>query len=183
EPADLVLLSGRVWTGDPARREIEAIAARGGRIVAVGTTAEIEKLRGGKTRVVDAKGRRVVPGFIDSHTHMTMGGFNLLAADRRRTKDEADCTRTLAGFAKTRPAGQWITDGAWDHQQWAVPRLPTRALLDPATGDRPACLARQDGHMMVCNSLALKLAGITRETPDPPGGVIVRDAVGEPTGD
>jgi hypothetical protein len=75
-----------------------------------------------------------------------------------------------------------MTDGAWDHEQWAVPRLPTKALLDPATGDRPACISRQDGHMMVCNSLALKLAGITKDTPTPPGGVIVKDASGEPTG-
>ena len=103
EPADLVLLSGKVWTGDPAHPEAEAIAVRGGRIVAVGASDEIGKLRGPKTRVVDAKGRRVVPGFIDAHTHMTMGGFNLLAVDLRRTKDEADFTRTLAGFARTRP--------------------------------------------------------------------------------
>ncbi|HKF41517.1 MAG TPA: amidohydrolase [Thermoanaerobaculia bacterium] len=182
EPADLVLVSGRVWTGDPSRPEAQAIAVRGGRIVAVGSDAEVRKLQGPKTRVVDAGGRRVVPGFIDCHTHMTMGGFNLLAVDLRHTKDEADFTRQLAEFARTRPPGQWITDGAWDEQQWAVPRLPTRALLDPATGDRPVCLSRQDGHMMVCNSLALKLAKIGRSTPDPPGGVIVRDSSGEPTG-
>ena len=182
EPADLVLVSGRVWTGDPSRPEAQAIAVRGGRIVAVGSDAEVRKLQGPKTRVVDADGRRVVPGFIDCHTHMTMGGFNLLAVDLRHTKDEADFTRQLAEFARTRPPGQWITDGAWDEQQWAVPRLPTRALLDPATGDRPVCLSRQDGHMMVCNSLALKLAKIGRSTPDPPGGVIVRDSSGEPTG-
>ena len=109
---------------------------------------------------------------------MTMGGFNLLAVDLRHTKDEKQFTEQLARFAKTRPAGGWITDGAWDHQQWAGARLPTRALLDPATGDRPTCLSRQDGHMVVCNSLALKLAKITRDTPDPPGGVIVRDAAG-----
>jgi hypothetical protein len=113
---------------------------------------------------------------------MSMGGFNLLAVDLRHTRNEEEFTQQLARFAKTRPAGRWITDGVWDHQQWAIPRLPTRALLDPATGDRPACLARQDGHMVVCNSLALKLARITRDTPDPPGGVIVRDASGEPTG-
>jgi len=124
----------------------------------------------------------VVPGFIDSHTHMTMGGLNLLAVDLRKTKDPADFTRQLAAFAKTRPAGNWLTDGAWDHEQWSPPLLPTREMLDPATGDRPACLARQDGHMIVCNSLALARAGITRATPDPPGGVIVRDASGEPTG-
>jgi predicted amidohydrolase YtcJ len=181
-PADLILLSGKIWTGDPARPGAEALAARGGRIVAVGADVEISRLKGPRTVLLEAKGRRVVPGLIDAHTHMTMGGLNLLAVDLRRTKDEADFTRRLALYAKTRPPGTWVTDGAWDHEQWSPPRLPTRALLDPATGDRPVCLSRQDGHMMVCNSLALNLARITRETPDPPGGVIVRDGSGEPTG-
>ncbi|MDQ5872250.1 MAG: amidohydrolase [Acidobacteriota bacterium] len=182
EHADLVLLSAKIWTGDSTRPQATALAARGGRIVAVGSDAEVGKLRGPKTVVVDGKGRRVVPGFIDSHTHMSMGGFNLLAVDLRHTKDPADFTRKLAAFARTRPAGLWMTDGAWDHQVWADPVLPTRALLDPATGDRPACLSRTDGHMAVCNSRALALARVSRETPDPPGGVIVRDARGEPTG-
>ena len=182
ETADLVLLSAKVWTGDPARPEATALAARDGRIVAVGSDAEIGRLRGPQTVVVDGRGRRVVPGFIDSHTHMSMGGFNLLAVDLRHTKDPADFTRKLAEFAKTRPAGLWMTDGAWDHQVWADPVLPTRAMLDPATAGRPACLSRTDGHMMVCNGRALVLAKISRETPDPPGGVIVRDASGEPTG-
>ena len=180
--ADLILLSGKIWTGDPAHAEAQALAARGGRIVAVGTDSQIASWKGPKTIVLQAGGRRVVPGLIDSHTHMAMGGFNLLALDLRHTKDEAEFKRRLGEYAKTRPPGAWLTDGAWDHEQWIPPRLPTRALLDPATGDRPACLSRQDGHMMVCNSLALKLAGITRDTPDPPGGVIVRDASGEPTG-
>ncbi len=180
--ADLVLRSARIWTGEAARPQAEALAVRAGWIVAVGSNRDIQELAGPATRVIEGRGRWVVPGFIDSHTHMSMGGFNLLAVDLRRTKDERDFTAQLARFAKARPAGQWITDGAWDHQQWAVPRLPTRALLDPATGDRPTCIARQDGHMVVCNSLALKLAKITRETRDPPGGVIVRDASGEPTG-
>jgi len=180
--ADFVLVSARIWTGDPARPEATALASRGGRIVAVGPDSEIRALAGPGTRVLDAGGRRVVPGLIDAHTHVTMGGLNLLAIDLRKTKDEADFTRRLAEYAKTKPAGVWLTDGAWDHEQWPVPRLPTKALLDPATGDRPACLARQDGHMVVCNSLALKLAKITRDTPDPPGGVIVRDTSGEPSG-
>jgi predicted amidohydrolase YtcJ len=180
--ADFVLVSARIWTGDPARPEATALASRGGLIVAVGSDSEIRALAWPGTRILDAGGRRVVPGLIDAHTHVTMGGLNLLAIDLRKTKDEADFTRRLAEYAKTKPAGVWLTDGAWDHEQWPVPRLPTKALLDPATGDRPACLARQDGHMMVCNSLALKLAKITRDTPDPPGGVIVRDASGEPTG-
>jgi len=181
-PADLVLVSARIWTGDPARPEASALAVRAGRVVAIGSDAEIAPLRGPKTVVVEGRGRRVVPGFIDCHTHMSMGGFNLLGVDLRHTKDPADFTRRLAEFARTRPPGLWMTDGAWDHQVWANPVLPTRAMLDPATGDRPACLSRTDGHMMVCNTLALKLANVTRETKDPPGGVVVRDASGEPTG-
>lgn len=181
-PADLILVSGKIWTGDPARPEAQALAVAGGRVVAVGSDADVLPLRGPKTAVLDARGRRVVPGFIDSHTHMTMGGLNLLAVDLRQTKDPADFMRQLAAFAKTRPPGQWLTDGAWDHEQWEEPRLPSKDLLDPAVGDRPTCLSRQDGHMMVCSSRALALAKITRETPDPPGGVIVRDAKGEPTG-
>ncbi len=181
-PADLVLTSAKIWTGDPAGPAAEALAARGGRIVAIGGNADVARWKGPETRVLDARGRRVVPGFIDSHTHMSMGGFNLLAIDLRHTRDPADFTRQLALFARRRPAGVWLTDGAWDHEQWTPPRLPTKAMLDPATGDHPTCLSRQDGHMMVCNSLALKLARITRGTPDPPGGVIVRDASGEPTG-
>ena len=182
QPADLILVSARIWTGDPTRPEASALAARGGRLVAVGDDAEIGKFRGPKTVVVEGKGRRVVPGFIDCHTHMSMGGFNLLAVDLRHTKDPADFTARLAEFARTRPPGLWLTDGAWDHQVWPNPSLPTRAMLDPATGDRPTCLSRTDGHMMVCNSRALALANITAGTKDPPGGVIVRDAAGEPTG-
>jgi predicted amidohydrolase YtcJ len=179
---DLIVLSARIWTGDPARPEAQALAVRAGRIHAVGSNDDVSKLKGPTTVVLDAGGKRVVPGFIDCHTHMTTGGLNLLALDLRRTKDEADFTRQVAAHAKGKPPGAWLTDGAWDHAHWTPPRHPTRALLDPATGDHPTCLSRQDGHMMVCNSLALKLAGITRATPDPPGGVIVRDAAGEPTG-
>jgi predicted amidohydrolase YtcJ len=182
EPADLILQSGRVWTGEEAKPEAQALAVRGGRIVAVGSDAEVAPLRGPRTALIDAKGRRVLPGLIDAHAHMSMGGFNLLAVDLRYAKDEAEFTRKLAEFARSKPPGVWLTDGTWDHEQWKPARLPTKALLDPATGDRPTCLSRTDGHMMVCNSLALKLAGITRETPDPPGGVIVRDASGEPAG-
>ncbi len=181
-PAELVLLSGKLWTADPKHPTAEALAVRGGRILAVGSDAEISRLKGPQTAVLEGGGRRVVPGFIDAHTHMTMGGLNLLALDLRRTKDEADFTRQLAAYAKGKPAGIWLTDGAWDHEQWTPPRLPTKGVLDPATGDHPTCLSRQDGHMMVCNSLALKLAKITRDMADPPGGVIVRGASGEPTG-
>ena len=181
-PADLVLVSAKIWTGDPARPEAQALAVQNGRVVAVGSNADVEKWKGPKTTVVDGQGRRVVPGFIDCHTHMSMGGLDLLALDLRKTKNPAEFTSMVAAYAKKQPPGIWLTDGAWDHEQWTPPTLPTKALLDPATGDHPTCLSRQDGHMMVCNSLALKLAGIDRNTPDPPGGVIVRDSSGEPTG-
>jgi predicted amidohydrolase YtcJ len=113
---------------------------------------------------------------------MSMGGLDLLAMDLRKTKDPAEFTSTVAAYAKKQPAGIWLTDGAWDHEQWTPPRLPTKADLDPATGDHPTCLQRQDGHMMVCNSLALKAGGVDKNTPDPAGGVIVRDSAGNPTG-
>lgn len=181
-PADLVVVSARIWTGDPAKPEAQALAVRGDRIVAVGSDAEIAARTGPKTVVVDGRGRRVVPGFIDCHTHMSGAGFDLLAVDLQHTKDPAEFTRLVAAYAGKQPSGVWLTDGTWDQTQWNPPVLPTKALLDPATGDRPTCLSRQDGHMVVCNSLALKLAGVTSATPDPPGGVIVKDAHGEPTG-
>jgi predicted amidohydrolase YtcJ len=181
-PADLVLVSAKIWTGNPASPEAEALAVKNGRIVAVGRNADVEKLKGPKTVVIDGKGRRVVPGLIDCHTHMSMGGLDLLAMDLRKTKDPAEFTATVAAYAKKQPPGIWLTDGAWDHEQWTPPRLPTKADLDPATGDHPTCLQRQDGHMMVCNGLALKLGGVDKNTPDPAGGVIVRDSAGNPTG-
>ena len=181
-PADLILISAKIWTGDQRNPEAEALAVRGGRIVAVGMNKEIEAFKGPDTKVIDGKWRRVVPGFIDCHTHMSMGGLDLLAMDLRKTKNPAEFTSIVAAYAKTQPPGVWLTDGAWDHEQWNPVRLPTKADLDPATGDHPTCLSRQDGHMMVCNSLALKLGGVTRDTPDPSGGVIVKDAKGEPTG-
>ena len=182
EPADLVLLSARIWTGDPKNPEAEALAVRGGRIVAVGSDKEIRAYRGPKTAAIDGRWRRVVPGFIDGHTHMSGGGFDLLAVNLQQTKDPAEFARLVAAYAAKQPPGAWLTDGIWDHMQWSPPVLPTKALLDPATGDHPTCLSRQDGHMVVCNSLALKLAGVGAATPDPPGGVIVKDAKGEPTG-
>lgn len=181
-PADLVLVSARIWTGDPKNPEAEALAVKGDRIVAVGSDREIQAWKGPKTVVLDGKWRRVVPGFIDCHTHMQGGGFDLLAVDLREAKSAAEFASGVAAYVKTKPAGQWLTDGTWDQTRWSPPELPTKELLDPVTGDHPTCMWRLDGHMVVCNSLALKLAGITAATPDPPGGVIVRNAKGEPTG-
>ena len=122
-PADLVLVSAKIWTGDPKNPEAEALAVRGGRIVAVGIgRRDRARSRARRRSSSTASGAASFPGFIDCHTHMSSGGFDLLALDLRQTKDGAEFTRMLAAYAKTRPAGEWLTDGAWDQKQWTPPR-------------------------------------------------------------
>ena len=180
--ADLLLVNAKIWTGDPGRPSATALAIRNGTIVAVGDDAEVRKSAGEKTAVLDARGRRVVPGFIDSHTHFFTSGFDLLAVDLRDAKSPEEYARRLGEYAKGVPPGRWLRGGLWDEQKWPGARLPDRRLLDRVTGDHPACLSRTDGHEVLCNSLAIRLAGITAATADPPGGVIVRDADGSPAG-
>ncbi len=179
---DLVLINGKIWTGDKARPQAEAVACRLGRIVAVGSAAEIRGWAGETTEVVDLRGKRVIPGFNDGHVHFLMGGLHLAGAQLREARSQADFAERLARYAARLPKGRWITGGDWDHENWIPADPPTRALIDPATQNHPVFVNRLDGHMALANSLALKLAGITRATPDPPGGAIVRDARGEPTG-
>ena len=180
--ADLVLINGRIWTGDGKRPQAEAVACRLGRIVAVGGTAEVRVWAGGGAEVVDLGGKRVVPGFNDAHVHFLTGGQHLASVQLREARSQTDFRDRLARFAARLPQGRWITGGDWDHENWTPAEPPTRALIDPVTPDHPVFVNRLDGHMGLANSLALKLAGITRATPDPPGGAIVRDARGEPTG-
>jgi len=180
--ADLVLLNGKIWTGDRSRPEAQAVASRLGRIVAVGSTAEIRAWAGGGAEVVDLKGQRVVPGFHDAHVHFLTGGMHLAGVQLRDARSQADFRDRLARFASGLPKGRWIIGGDWDHENWAPAEPPTRALIDAATPAHPVFVNRLDGHMGLANWLALKLAGIGRATPDPPGGEIVRDARGEPTG-
>lgn len=180
--ADLILTNGKIWTGKPQPRFAEAVAVRGDRIAAVGTSKEILEHRDAGTRVIDLKKRLVTPGFIDNHVHFVSGGFQLSAVQLRESRDPADFAKRLAEYAKTQPRGRWITGGDWDHELWDPPQLPTRQMIDEVTPDHPVFVSRLDGHMALANSVALKLSGITRETPDPPGGTIVRDSRGEPTG-
>jgi predicted amidohydrolase YtcJ len=158
------------------------VAVRDGRVLAVGADADVEATIGPKTRVVELRGRLAVPGFNDAHVHFLDGGFGLLSVDLRDAKDEAELARRLAAHAATLPSGTWILNGNWDHEAWPSRALPSRQQIDAATPDHPVLVQRLDGHMALANSLALKLAGITRATPDPEGGTIVRDAAGEPTG-
>ncbi|MCU0452535.1 MAG: amidohydrolase [Bacteroidetes bacterium] len=179
---NLVLVNGKVWTVDRSHPEAQAIAIAGDRILAVGTNRAMRALAGPKARVIDLKGRRVVPGFIDNHTHFMTGGFQLQSVDLRSAKSPEEFSRLIAERAMAKP-GRWITGGDWDHDAWAGGPLPTKELIDAATGSTPVFVNRYDGHMALANSHVLKLAGITKDTPDPPGGTIVRDpTTGEATG-
>ncbi len=179
--ADLVLVGGRVWPGE-GLPEGTAIAIAGERVLAVGDDAAVRRFVGPLTRVVELAGRLVVPGFNDAHVHFLDGGFGLLSVDLRPARDEADFAKRLGDHAKALPRGAWIMQGNWDHEAWPSKALPTRQLIDAVTPEHPVFVSRLDGHMALANSLALRLAGVTRDTRDPAGGTIVRDASGEPTG-
>jgi predicted amidohydrolase YtcJ len=179
---DVVIVNARVHTVDRARPAVEAVAICGETIARVGTTAEVRTLAGPRTRVIDAGGRLVLPGFNDAHVHLIGGAEAILGVDLRPSEDEADLARRLREHAARLPKGRWITGGNWDHEAWPGKSLPTRAQIDAATPDHPVFVQRLDGHMALVNTLALKLAGVTRETQAPDGGTIVRDASGEPTG-
>ncbi len=182
QQATLVLVNGKVWTENPAQPQAEAVAIDGGKILAVGDTAAIRALAGPKTVVVDLQGRRVVPGFNDAHVHLIGGGDSAASVQLGDADSPEEFRRRVAAFARTQPKGAWLRNGNWDHQRWTPVALPTHQLIDDVTPDNPVLLWRLDGHMALANAAAMKLAGIDRNTPDPPGGEIVRDAKGEPTG-
>jgi hypothetical protein len=190
--ADLILLHGKIWSGEPAAttgetsaatRIVEAVAIANGRILAVGRDEEMRTYKGLNTEVVDLRGRLVVPGLADSHVHFIQGGFQLLAVDLKDARSEEEFVRRIADKARTLPPGGWMQGGDWDEEAWPSRKLPHRWLIDPATPCTPVFLSRYDGHAGLANSLALKLAGVTKDTPAPVGGVIVLDPKsGEPTG-
>lgn len=179
--ADLVVY-GRVWTGDSTRPWAGAVAARGDTIVAVGDRTTVAALVGPGTRILDNGAALVVPGFGDAHTHFIDGGLQLLSVDLRDAASPEEFIRRLAAFARSQPPGRWISGGDWDHERWPGAPLPRHQWIDSVTRDNPVFVTRLDGHMGVANATALRLAGIGRDTPDPPGGVIIRDSAGEPTG-
>jgi predicted amidohydrolase YtcJ len=181
--ADLALLNGKVWTGDPGRPWVEAVAVRGDRIFAVGTTAEIRKLASGAASLVGLGGALVVPGFIDSHTHFLAGGFALKSLDLREAKSREEFATRVAAKARELGKGRWVVDGGWDHEMFSPPEWPRKDWVDAVTPDNPVCVSRTDLHTVLANSLALKIAGITKDTRAPAGGEIVKDPkTGEPTG-
>ena len=177
----MAVVNVRAWTGDPRRPWAEALAVAGDRIAAVGSAAEIRKLTPRAARVIDGAGRMAVPGFIDSHIHFVDGGRGLASVQLRDARSPREFIERIAAHAAARPPGDWITAGDWDHEQWGG-ELPRRDWIDAVTPNNPVWVNRLDGHMRLANSLALRAAGVTRETADVSGGTIVRDEAGEPTG-
>ncbi|HEY6808183.1 MAG TPA: amidohydrolase, partial [Gemmatimonadales bacterium] len=182
--ADLLVTNGVVWTGlssGPPQRGAVAIA--GERILAVGDSATVAPFVGRNTRVFDAGGGLVLPGFNDAHMHFIEGGFQLSSVDLRTAATPQEFIRRVAAFAKTRKPGEWILGGDWDHTLWPGQPLPRREWIDSVTPDNPVFIDRLDGHEALANTAALKAAGVTAATPTPSGGEIQHDAkTGEPTG-
>lgn len=182
QTADIIFTNANIWTVDRSNPSAQAVAVRAGKILAVGQVPAVAKHRGPRTRVVDLKGKLMLPGFIDNHTHFMSGGFQLQNVDLRDAKSEDEFARRIRVRSENYPH-RWITGGDWDHDNWPGGKLPTKELIDSVATQTPVFVNRYDGHMALANSYVLKLAGITRNTPDPPGGTIVKDpATGEPTG-
>ncbi len=181
--ANLILFNGKLWTGNPHNPIAEAVAVSGDMIIGVGSTDEIMKFANSSTHAIDVDGRLILPGFIDCHTHFMQGGRELLSIDLRDAPTEEEFALRIKEYTEQCPPGQWITGGNWDHTLWLNGQLPHRKWIDRYTPKNPVFIARVDHHAGLANSLALELAGITRNTADPEGGLIARDEdTGEPTG-
>ncbi len=180
--ADLILTNARIRTIDNSHPRVEAMAIIGDRIVAVGSSEEIDQWRGSATKVIDAEEKLVLPGFNDAHVHLIDGSATLTNVRLKDADSPEEFARRLGEYARKLPKGEWIVGGDWDDQAFTTPQLPTRQMIDAATPDHPVFVNRYDGHMALANSLALKLAGVTAATKELTGGLIVRDAKRQPTG-
>ena len=180
--ATLIVTNAAVYTVDKQQPKAEAVAVIGDRIVAVGSRADIDLWRGPKTKVIDAGGKLLLPGFNDAHVHFIQGGAQLEQVQLTDAATPEEFAKRIAAQVKKTPKGEWILGGRWDETKWPKPELPTKELVDSVTGDIPMFVERYDGHEALANSAAMKLAGVDAKTRDVPGGVIVRDASGNPTG-
>jgi predicted amidohydrolase YtcJ len=179
KPGTVAIVNARIWTGDDAQPWAQSVVIDGETLALVGSDEDARKANA--AQIIDAGGRLIVPGFTDAHVHFISGGFGLASVQLRTANTREEFAARLKAFAATVPAGTWITGGDWDHTLWGG-ELPTREWIDSVTPDHPVWVNRLDGHMSLANSVALKLAGITRATRDVAGGAIVRDRKGEPTG-
>jgi hypothetical protein len=181
--ADMVVLHGRIYTLDPKQPWAQALAIRGDKIVEVGDDATVGKFRGAGTKIIDAAGQLVMPGFVDCHIHFMDGSLSLSRVNLEGAKDVAEIQQRLRDYAAQHPGKDWLLGRGWDYAMFGAAALPDKKYLDQLFPDRPVFLEGYDGHTYWANSKALALAGITHDTPDPPNGIIVRDpATHEATG-
>jgi hypothetical protein len=175
-------INGKIYTINNNQPLVEAVIVSGNKIIFAGNNSGSKKFIDGETEIINLQGRLMLPGFIDGHTHFINGGFYLLGLDLRQAESTGEFKKLLKDYVNTHK-GKWVTGGSWDHQAWEIKELPIKEMIDPFTHDTPVFIERLDKHMALANSLALKLAGITKDTPDPAGGAIVKDPLtGEPTG-
>ena len=177
--ADKVYTNAKIWTGDSEQPWASAIALKGNKILWVGS--DYKAITNKKTTVIELGGKLMVPGFIDNHTHFLSGGYDLSGVNLRQAATKKDFIQALKKFCQQHKDRRWILGGDWDHEAWGGD-LPRRAWIDSVTPNNPVFVSRYDGHMSFANSKALQLAGITKNTVSPPGGEIVKDENGEPTG-
>ncbi len=182
-PADTVLIHAGIYTVNTEEPRAQAIAIREGTIVAVGSDKEIAAYQGASTKIIDAKGHMVLPGFVDAHVHILAGASQLEQVSLNDAKTLDDFQKLVKNYAVAHPEKKWIQGMGWYYSIFGSSGLPDKKFVDEVVSDRPVYLLAYDGHSSLANSKALETAGITRKTPDPPNGIIVRDpATGEPTG-
>lgn len=181
EIADQLYINGHIWTADPSNPFVEALAVKGDKILELGTTNAISTLRGEQTKVIDLKGKLLMPGFNDGHVHFLSGSLGLTVVDLVEAKTMKEALQMIADYAKKHPELPWITGGGWQYSLFPD-GLPTKEMLDAIVPDRPVYLKAYDGHSGWANSKALAIAGITKETSFKGFGELVKDKKGEPTG-
>jgi predicted amidohydrolase YtcJ len=181
--ADAIYINANVYTMDASRPRAEAIAVEGNRVLDAGSAREVMRWSGAKTSIIDLGGATVLPGLIDAHGHVAgLGSFGLGRIDLSGARSFDDVIASVVSSAKKAKMGEWVLGGRWDHESWPSKQLPQHTDLSAATPDNPVWLRRVDGHAGLANAAAMRLAGITRDTPSPPGGEVIKDARGEPTG-
>ena len=181
DSATLIVSGARVWTGNPAQPWAEAVASKGAHILAVGSAEQVMRLVGPETRIIQATGGMLIPGFIDTHVHFATSGAGLASVQLRDAANREEFVKRIADHAAGLESGEWIIEGTWDHQNWGG-ELPTREWIDEATPNNPVWITRLDGHMGLANSLAMGLAGVDGDIQEVEGGTVVRGADGALTG-
>ena len=188
EPADLVLRGGKIVTLDTAQPEVQALAARNGAIVALGSNADVERFVGSTTQVIDLNGQLAIPGFIEGHGHFPGIGENKMNLDLMGTKSWDEIVQMVAQAVEKAKPGQWIIGRGWHQEKWtstpqpSVEGFPTHESLDKVSPNNPVILTHASGHASFANQKALELSGVTSQTRNPDGGEILKDANGKPTG-